>query len=131
MPALNFQKRFAPAVEDGTKRQTIRAYRKDGRDPQVGQPLYLYTGMRTKACRKLGEAKCESVSHFIIARGFRQWVAMKTVCNCLRRFQGDSANRLARDDGFENFAEMCNWFEKTHGLPFRGLMIRWGQLEML
>ena len=37
MPALNFQARFAPLVESGQKRQTIRAYRKDGRDPKPGQ----------------------------------------------------------------------------------------------
>ena len=33
MPALNFQKRFADDVESGRKCQTIRAPRKDGRDP--------------------------------------------------------------------------------------------------
>ncbi len=32
MVALNFQARFAEAVETGRKRQTIRARRKDGRD---------------------------------------------------------------------------------------------------
>lgn len=37
----------------GEKRQTIRANRKDGRDPKQGQPLMLYTGMRTKSCVKL------------------------------------------------------------------------------
>ena len=61
MPALNFKAEFAPLVESGEKRQTIRKLRKDGRDPKVGDALYLYTGMRTKKCRKLGIAPCESV----------------------------------------------------------------------
>lgn len=60
MPALNFKKRFEPMIESGDKRQTIRAKRKDCRDPKEGQTLYLYTGMRSKGCRKLGEAPCLS-----------------------------------------------------------------------
>lgn len=39
MPALNFQTQFAPAVERGEKCQTIRAYRKDGRNPS-GLPFH-------------------------------------------------------------------------------------------
>ena len=51
MPALNFKKQFAEKVETGEKRQTVRAKRK--RAFVVGDKLYLYTGMRTKYCRKL------------------------------------------------------------------------------
>ena len=53
MPALNFRAEFADAVERGEKCQTIRAYRKDGRNPKPGDTLHLYTGMRTRACRRL------------------------------------------------------------------------------
>jgi hypothetical protein len=49
MPAYNFQKQFAPAVERGEKLCTIRR-----KAPKVGDKAYLYTGMRTKACRPLG-----------------------------------------------------------------------------
>ena len=38
MPLLGFQKQFAPLVESGEKRQTIRAYRKDGKDPKPMAP---------------------------------------------------------------------------------------------
>ena len=55
MPALNFKKEFADKVASGEKRQTIRALRKDGKNPRPGQKLYLYTGMRTKYCRKCGD----------------------------------------------------------------------------
>lgn len=61
MPALNYQKRFAPLVESGKKKHTIRACRKDGRDPRPGEVLYQYTGMRTKGCRKLREDICRVV----------------------------------------------------------------------
>jgi hypothetical protein len=61
VPALNFQSRFAPLILAGTKRSTIRRRRKDRRDPKPGQTLYLFTGMRTKSCRRLLETRCERV----------------------------------------------------------------------
>ena len=51
MPAYNFKKQFAPLVGSGEKRQTVRFPRK--RQTVKGDTLYLYTGMRTSACRKL------------------------------------------------------------------------------
>jgi hypothetical protein len=62
MPAYSFQKRFVPALlaglepgpwVPGMKRQTIRRQRKQR--PQVDTRVVLYTGMRTRHCRKLGE----------------------------------------------------------------------------
>ena len=134
MPALNFQKQFADAVESGKKLQTIRAYRKDKRDPKPGDTLYLYTGMRTKQCRKLGEVECKDVKHFALTvRGPSGNVNM--TLNCGFAFGSLSGGgqfrsrmtRLARADGFASAEEMVKWFEKTHGLPFEGLLIRWGK----
>ena len=53
MPAYGFKYRFARKVETGEKLHTIRALRKDGRRPKVGQPMHAYEGMRTKKCRIL------------------------------------------------------------------------------
>lgn len=118
MPALNFQARFAPLVESGEKTQTIRAFRKDGRDPKPGDTLYLFTGMRTKACRKLGEATCADALPIEILTG-----------RCIVLHGGPLApgyaDALAILDGFGSAGEMMDWFEKTHGLPFEGLLIRW------
>jgi len=135
MPALNFQKRFAPLVESGEKRQTIRAYRKDGRDPKPGDTLYLYTGMRTKKCRKLGEAECKSarrIQLLDIESGERPltvtldsregWQDRPVAAYVLNPFQRSD---VAERDGFADASEMFAWFEKTHGLPFEGLLIRW------
>lgn len=121
MPLLGFQKQFADKVESGEKRQTIRAYRKDGRDPKVGDTLYLYTGLRTKGSRKLGEATCTH-SYFALV-DHRDLLVGDT-------FQDEMGREMhARRDGFSNFEEMQSWFDKTHGLPFRGLLIRWGDLD--
>ena len=67
MVAFNFKAQFADAVERGVKRQTIRAIRKDGRVPHIGSALQLYTGMRTKNCRKLKDAVCTNVWPITIA----------------------------------------------------------------
>lgn len=32
---------------------------------------------------------------------------------------------FARKDGFESWAEMVEWFETTHGLPFQGVLFTW------
>lgn len=58
MVALNFKAEFADDVELCRKRRSIRAPRKDGRNPKAGDVLQLYTGMRQKICRKLGNAVC-------------------------------------------------------------------------
>ena len=115
MPALNFQKRFAAAVEVGDKTQTIRAYRK--RPIEVGDKLYLYTGMRTKLCRKLLDAVCESVSHIEI-----DWVNAGLDGLGLT---DEECDKLAIDDGFDSYQQMVEWFDKTHGTPFRGVLIQW------
>jgi len=117
MPALNFQKQFAPKVESGEKLQTIRALRKDGRDPKPGDTLFLYTGMRTKACRKLKEATAIKV-HDISIKDVGVFV------------DGESLNfkerkALALADGFSCTKDFRNFFTMTHGIPFTGKIIKW------
>lgn len=125
MPALSFNSRFASLVESGRKTQTIRAPRK--RPIVVGDRLYLYTGMRTEACRKLGEGLVERVElihldrrgssvgaeHPNPMRGSGVWLTESAL------------DRLARADGFAGRKELLDWFDETHGLPFTGSLIRW------
>lgn len=122
MPAFNFQPGFADAVESGKKRQTIRAYRKDGRQPCfVRDRLTLYTGMRTKECRKLGEALCTAVQ--TVQLDADHLIINGTIAGDRKR------EKLAREDGFLSFKDMRDWFEKTHGLPFNGYLIKWSVLS--
>ena len=135
MPALNFQARFAAAVERGDKRQTIRKRRKDGRDPKSGDTLYLYTGMRTKACRKLGEVKCRTVQWIHIGKFDGERTGFPEVSSLVDgspvwapdfcRDPLAAERRFARRDGFRTWQERSDWFEATHGLPFEGILIRW------
>lgn len=130
MVALNFKAQFADDVEEGRKRRSIRAPRKDGRDPKPGDSLQLYTGMRQKGCRKLGEAKCVRVrpveiSHMGIILDGRKLCASDAPAYAggvdPEHYDGD----FARADGFNTFSDMAEFFEKEHGLPFKGLLIEW------
>jgi len=118
MPALNFKKQFAADVEKGIKRQTIRAHRKDCRNPQPGQTLYLYTGMRTLFCRKLKEAECLSVEQIYIGLGYDISLGSGEI---------DLAeeNAIIAADGFKTRHEFFGFFETVHGLPFNGFLIKW------
>lgn len=121
MLTLNFKKQFAPAVEAGEKRQTIRAHRKDGKRPQPGDHLRLYTGLRTKGCRRLLDATCTDVSSVHIFDD----VSDIAIVIAGRRLTRDEGRELAKADGFETRAEFLGFFHETHGLPFDGLMIEW------
>ena len=107
MPTLLFSRRFAPAVEAGTKRQTIRPPRK--RPIRAGDQLSLreWTGApyRSKQ-RTLGFGVCMSVEPVEIGLDFAD-------------------DEESRRDGFADAADMRQWFEATHGLPFHGLRISW------
>lgn len=123
MPALNFKDRFAAAIAAGTKRQTIRAPRADGRPHAVkGQRLFLYVGQRTKACRKLGEATCTRTAQVFITEDC-------TIHVDGRRLAFAAALTFARADGFQDDDELVAWFEREHGLPFEGSLIEWDAPE--
>ena len=115
MPALNFSERFAAAVESGEKCQTIRKQRKN--PIKVGDPLYLYTGMRTKQCRKLKETKCTGVYPVLIVYG--GLMLCRSFCST------GYMKEIVRRDGFDNPDEFFEWFKDHYGLPFRGVLIRW------
>lgn len=119
MVAYNFQGRFADLVASGRKAQTIRAPRKDGRHAKVGDALQLYTGMRTRQCRKLRNAVCQDVCDI------RLEANRILTCKPQELLALHDLDQFARHDGFANWSEMREWFAGTHGLPFRGVLIRW------
>jgi len=126
MPLLNYKKEFAPRVELGLKSpdhpeaklQTIRARRKDGRNPKAGQTLYHYTALRTKYSRKLGESECKSSETIAIETMVDVWVGIDSLAF-------HEIEELGIKDGFESGYEFLEFFRKTHGLPFYGFLIKW------
>jgi hypothetical protein len=117
MPAYNFKKAFSDDVEKGIKRQTIRKRRK--RPTKVGETLYLYTGMRTKGCRKLGEHECKAVRDFEIRKVGEVYVDGRLLT--LKEVGG-----LAVKDGFTHQSEFYEFFQDHYGLPFGdAVIIEW------
>ena len=115
MPAYNFKKQFAPDVESGVKRQTVRPKRK--RPTKPGEPLSLYTGMRTKYCRLLKNAICKSVDDIEIGSTYVKLNGKKITIQKI--------NELAKADGFRYKHQFFNFFETQYGLPFNGDLIKW------
>ena len=115
MAAINFT-RFVDKVEGGTKRCTIRRHRK--RPVKVGEPLHLYTGMRTKACRKLRQEICRSTTPLIIEKNR---VVLKG-----KELAARQIRKLAHDDGYENLADFWTFFVgRKRKDPFEGNLIKW------
>ena len=127
MPALNFQTQCAAPILAGKKPFTLRAPRKDGRDPKSGQPLYLFTAMRTKQCKKFAEKPCRFAT--TICLGWRS-VSIPTIGQLVTERELELFSRL---DGFENYAAFCAFHKITLGMksvkPMR--LIAWVTREEL
>lgn len=117
---LGFKKQFAPLVLSGEKKQTIRAYRKR-RPFRVDDTLHIYTGLQTKNCRKLGEAVCIEVSEIIIRPDPEIWVGGIW-------YNDHQMYSMAHNDGFKTIEDFMTFFINTHGLPFKGQLIKWDRL---
>ena len=120
MVALNFQERFGDDVESGRKPHTVRLVRKH--PIKVGDKLQLYVGMRTKRCRKLADAVCVKIEPIYVNRANDGRLLVKISDQYLSIIDQDS---FAVRDGFYDMRGMVTWLDKTHGLPFRGVVIHW------
>jgi hypothetical protein len=114
-----FQERFAPLVAAGSKRQTIRQTARC----KVGDWVSLrrWTGkpyrskqevLRTDVCTRVMPVRVDPDVLFLDGIKMRQ-------------------NFFARRDGFKDWAEMREWFEAVHGLPFLGWLIEWSGVDDL
>lgn len=121
MVALSFQSRFAPPIIARDKRHTIRSVRK--RPIVVGQPLQLYTGMRTRHCRLIGTAECIAVRVISIDFVHERVAIERTLIRTAPKLDA-----FAVLDGFRDWADMRRFWQKpgTEVSVFSGVMIRWG-----
>jgi hypothetical protein len=117
MALLNFQKQFAEKVRSGEKTQTIRSIRKN--PIKKGDRLYLYTGLRTKSTQKLKEALCTGVISITIDKNYMLFEGANMIA-CK-----ENLNELAKEDGFKDWNALIKWFNSTHGIPFKGVLILW------
>ena len=117
MALINFQERFAKDVESGKKRQTIRKQRK--RPFKLDEVLHLYTGLRTKNAKKIRIVECKRLEIIEIYHNGIKFGNGKIL------FYNTERNEFAQTDGFKDFFDMTKWFDKTYGLPFEGILIKW------
>lgn len=116
-----FMPRFAPLVENGSKNQTVRPM--PTRMPVSLDRVSLreWTGKPYRSKQRiLGEAVITRVANFEMTH-LTVTVGGKIV----------GSDEFALADGFNSFEDMRLWFAETHGLPFKGILIKWEPLEKL
>lgn len=122
MPLLGFKKVYEPLIISGKKKQTIRQTRKSPIKP--GDKLFMYVGLRTKHCRKIGEAICSEIGKIQIQE-MTAWVFTKTLgWQSIRLL-----DQFAQNDGFDNWKKMRDFFKKQYGFPFKGILIKWSDFS--
>ena len=117
----NFKKRFEAPIVAGTKRQTIRAHRKDGRVPYPGDRLHGYVDLRSRRARKIVEATVTWVRNIAV-----DWPSGMIFLDGQQISSPILMSKFARADGFADVAEMELFFRAQYGASFDGLVIQWG-----
>ena len=112
---------FIDKILSGEKRQTIRKAGKKWDKVKVGDKLTLYTGLRTKECRKLGEAEVESIEDIEIEIGFFG----SSVCWGGIEATEDEVREIAKADGFDCIRDFLAFFHDHYGDNFTGKIIKW------
>lgn len=123
MKVTMFQDRFAESVRNGTKLNTIRS--KSASNPKVGEwrSLRRWTGKARRSKQEvLREAEIVSVYSIQISPTGVFYYDLNPACTLLAKYE---LNHFARQDGFKDWADMVQWFEANHGLPFDGVLISW------
>ncbi len=120
---LGFKRQFAPLVESGAKRHTIRGT--SGREWKPGTRCDCYVDPRQKTMRLLGRWPCIRVEQITIDGG---WEALSGEFFGDVKINGnsllsDEREQLAHKDGFASFADMAEFWRGR--LPFEGIIIHW------
>lgn len=133
MPALNFVKQFAPGVRamlddnyrkrTGIKPKTTTILAERKRPIKKGDTLYLYTGMRTKYCQRLGTAICKKAEDVRIEETSEDEPRMFELYINDKKATDEEFRKIALADGFSSSIEFFLWFKKTYGMPFTGQRI--------
>lgn len=126
MPALNYTL-FLDKVADGSKPHTIRALRKI--PIEVGDNLAHFTGMRTKACRRLrANTVCTAAVPISIFTNYRVIVGAGSRFYPAGGLSHAKIFELALRDGFESSVDFLIFFIRqipAGGREFRGQLIEW------
>lgn len=122
MVAINFDARFAGLVEEGLKTCTVRK----GPKGKPGDRLQLYTGQRSKGCRRLVNPDPVLLQVVPIEIG-EDYAKLGDAAP----MTGDRLAILGASLGFDDYAGAVAFYRERHGLPakgvpFRGFFHSWG-----
>lgn len=130
MVAYSFKGRFVDAIRSRRKHQTIRGQRGGQGHVKPGGAVQLFTAMRTKACRRIGESVCLSVDPvlLVLATSSTPVVAASVRIGGQPDIRSNhSLDAFARRDGFLDWDDMrVFWMAEHPGLAtFAGWLIVW------
>ncbi len=139
MVAYSFKPMFVHAIrlglglepidpEPGARRPKRQTIREVGRRRHAfpGDRLQLYTGMRTKQCKLIGEALCTNASSIEIA--FRPEPKIYITRPRIRSIADPrKLDLFAQGDGFADWESMAEFWRDVHDDPehFAGVLIEW------
>ncbi len=124
MSAYNFQKQFVPLIESGVKKSTIRARRKNGYLPKVGEVLGLWNGMRTKSCRLIRRVTVTRVTPICINTSGTIGAFPEVILG-MDRLPPARVADLAMADGFDHVDDFRDFFHHNYGAAANLYMIEW------
>lgn len=137
MVAYSFAPQFIAPIEARTKLQTVRAHR--SRHARVGEPIQLYTGMRTKQCRKIVDVDPVCVGlmdiRIIVDLAFDRLISDIAIDGFYRTLDEMEAFAIAdgftADDEASALRRMGEFWVNAHNIKgdffrFDGVCIRWG-----
>ncbi|WP_375591031.1 ASCH domain-containing protein [Hoeflea alexandrii] len=141
MVAYSFKTYFAPQIEDGSKRHTIRGHRR--RHAHVGEAVQLFTGMRTRNCKKIiPDPVCVAVLPILIMSCDLIEPGLAYIQIDGRPLNRDEIEAFAVSDGFDPArlqglapAKLIGksaretmgrfWAAENPGTTFHGVIIQW------
>lgn len=118
MVNFNFKAEFIPKILSGEKCSTIRQTKRC----KVGDTMHLYTDLRTKKAKKIGEAICFGTAKIKIDKGIIWQLSEQEGST------NPKGQRLSTQEGFQNEVELMNFFKNQYGLPFIGYLHAWKNL---
>jgi hypothetical protein len=119
-----FKPQFAPLVKSGVKRQTIRPFPK--RMPKVGdkESWRQWSGLPYRSPQvELARVELTRIKTISLVRPAQNG-SIPIAYYEHQSLSDAELLELCKRDGFSSTEEMFVWFEKTHGLPFTGILIQ-------
>ncbi len=127
MTAISFHRDFVEPIIFQKKVHTVRKWSDHWLRLRLGGGLQLYHGMRTQKCFKIGDTTVSQLCKVRIVVGGRLWVGSDFLGRPVA--DNEKYQRFAQRDGFEYGYQFFDWIRIHYGLPFRGILIGWWELD--